>query len=227
MGIETGVTARPATRRFFGKIRWALTLAPRRNRRIRSLGFRALLPAAGARPRRGLRLNLAPARPAVANPLAVPPALVPPAGLAPFRGPISLPATPGTPTPGRLPTGLTAIPRLRMLRLERLLAPLQQAPPTPRTPLPLNTRRSPAMLGRAQGRCELPKGQVAVRNVYSAPRRLLPDGSAACTPPYREPLKPPSANRTLAPVAPQKWLPPWPPPTGMPREPRQAISHRR
>ena len=181
MGIETGVTARPVTRRFFENTGWALTLAPRGNRGICSLGLWAVLLATDARPRRGRRFNRTPASPALANPLAIPPALIPPAGLAPLRGPIPLPGTPGTPTPGRLPTGRTAIPRLRMLRLERLLAPFQQAAPTPWTTPALNTRGSPAMLGRAQGRCELPKGQVAEQNSYSAPRRFLPDGPAPCT----------------------------------------------
>ena len=49
-----------------------------------------------------------------------------------------------------------------------------------------------------------------MRNVDSAPRRFLPDPPKSCTDPLprHQPLTP------LAPVAPRKWLPPWPPPTG-------------
>ncbi len=181
MGLEAGVAARPVTRKFFENDSWALTLAPGGNRRIRSSGFRTLPPTTGARPRRGLSLHFAPKHPAVANPPAIPPTLIPPTGLAPLRGPIPLPGAPGPPPPGRPSAGHTAIPRLRMLRLEPLPASLQQATPTPRTTPPLNTRTSPAMLGRAQGRCQLPKGQVAEQKTRSAPRRLLPDATAPCT----------------------------------------------
>lgn len=154
MGIKTGVTARPATRRFFGNAGWALTLAPRGKGRI----HRTLLT----------------------DPLPIPAALAPTTGLAPLRGPVPLPGSPGPPPPGRLPAGHTAIPGLRMLRLEGLLTAFQQTQPTPRTTPALNTRTSPAMLGRAQGRCQLPKGQVAERKTSSAPRRLLPDGPGYC-----------------------------------------------
>jgi len=128
-GIEARVTARPVTRRFFTDVRWALTLAPLGNGQI------------GSDP--------------LTNPLPIPPALAPTAGLALVRGPIPLPGTPGSPTPGRLPAGLTAIPRLRIPRLERPLAPLQQTQPTPWTTSTkaLNLGTLAAMLRRAQGRC--------------------------------------------------------------------------
>lgn len=128
-GIKTGVTARPVTRRFFTDMRWALTLAPLGNRQIGS--------------------------PPPTNTLPIPPALAPTAGLALVRGPIPLPSTPGSPTLGRLPAGLTTIPRLWMTGLERLLAPLQQTQPTPWTTSTkaLNLATLAVMLRRAQGRC--------------------------------------------------------------------------
>ena len=174
MGLETGVTARSATRNFFAPVCWALTLAPRGSGRMDRTPLTNAFPIAAA--------------------------LIPTAGLTLLRGPIPLPGTPVSPTPGRLPAGFAAIPGLRMVRLERLLAPLQQAQPTPRTTPALNTRTSPAMLRRAQGRCQLPKGQVAVRNAYSAPRRFLPDRSAPCTPT-------PAGNHVNRDHAVAPWLP--------------------
>lgn len=38
------------------------------------------------------------------------------------------------------------------------------------------------MRSRSQGRWQLPHEQVVVRNIYSDPRRFLPDGSAPCIP---------------------------------------------
>jgi hypothetical protein len=150
------------------------------------------------------------------NPLPIPAALTPATGLTPLRGPIPLPGTPGSPTPGRLPAGLAAIPRLRMTRLERLLAPLQQAEPTPR-PIPaevLNLRTFQVMLKRAQGSGELPKGQVAARNPLFRSATLFTRRRDSLHPcPATEPLKPPSSYRALAPLVPQNWLPSSPSPT--------------
>jgi len=68
-------------------------------------------------------------------------------------------------------------------------------------------RREPFLSAGGQ----IPKGQIAVRNAYSAPRRFLPDGPAPCTPANRHHPITPSPHHTLVPLAPRKWFPLSPP----------------
>lgn len=159
---------------------------------------------------RGHRRTCSPLPP-LPHTLPIPATLIPTTGFGPLRGTIPLPGSPRSPTPGRFPASLTAVPCLGMVRMERLLAPFQQTQPTPGTTPArlLNLGTLQIMLGPAQGRCELPEGLVAARNAYSFRSATLFTRKPARPhlTPYTEPRPPPSTLRTLVPMAPPKWSP--------------------
>ncbi len=189
------VTAGSGTGRFFKSLGWALTLAGLR----RCLEDRRLL-------------RLAP----LTHPLSIP-ATLPAAARAPcLRLPPAPPGTPRTPTACRLPTGRTAIPRLRAAGLEELLAALQQAAAAPRPARrALPSTRSSIMLKRTQGSANSRRPSLG-EEASSSPGHFMPAASSVGLPLLQInslPARPPHTTDGHLPRWPAKWLNSRPPPT--------------
>jgi hypothetical protein len=101
------IAARPFAHPFtkiFARTGWALALARRQHVRCRGRAFAATLP--------------------------ITPVLLLPARTPALTGPITPARLHATPTPSGLPATFTAIPCLRMTRLERLFAAFEKTTPT-------------------------------------------------------------------------------------------------
>lgn len=105
-------------------------------------------------------------RPLLPLPFAVAARLLLPILLARFTTPVGPRASPPPPTPGLLPALGTAIPLLRVMRMERLFTPLEQAAPLAirRTTVLSPTRRGP-ILRQAHGSGKLPGLSLAAEIV--------------------------------------------------------------